>query len=67
MGFPAQYGPTGNFSFVYFRRYGQFVRAFGSEGSEEGQLKYPWGVVCDTAGLIYVCDKENHRIQVRCD
>ena len=24
----------------------------------------PWGVACDNMGFIYVCDKENHRIQV---
>lgn len=27
-------------------------------------FSYPWGVTTDALGFIYVCDKENHRVQV---
>lgn len=28
------------------------------------QFSYPWGITTDSLGFIYVCDKENHRVQV---
>jgi len=44
---------------------GRFLRAFGSQGTADGKFNYPWGVTTDALGFIYVCDKENHRVQVR--
>lgn len=43
---------------------GRFLRAFGSQGTSDGRFNYPWGVTTDALGFIYVCDKENHRVQV---
>jgi tripartite motif-containing protein 71 len=43
---------------------GRFLRAFGSQGTADGKFNYPWGITTDALGFIYVCDKENHRIQV---
>lgn len=43
---------------------GRFLRAFGSQGTADGKFNYPWGVTTDALGFIYVCDKENHRVQV---
>ncbi len=43
---------------------GRFLRAFGSQGTTDGKFNYPWGITTDSLGIIYVCDKENHRIQV---
>jgi len=43
---------------------GRFLRSFGSQGSSDGRFNYPWGITTDALGFIYVCDKENHRIQV---
>ena len=43
---------------------GRFLRAFGSQGTSDGKFNYPWGVTTDALGFIYVCDKENHRVQV---
>lgn len=40
------------------------MRAFGSQGTADGKFNYPWGITTDALGFIYVCDKENHRIQV---
>lgn len=44
---------------------GRFLRSFGSQGSSDGRFNYPWGITTDALGFIYVCDKENHRIQVK--
>lgn len=46
---------------------GRFLRSFGSQGSSDGRFNYPWGITTDALGFIYVCDKENHRIQVEKD
>lgn len=43
---------------------GRFLRAFGSQGTADGKFNYPWGITTDALGFIYVCDKENHRVQV---
>ena len=39
------------------------MRSIGSLGSGAGQLQNPFGV-CESEGLLYVADKDNHRIQV---
>lgn len=44
---------------------GNFVRLFGGPGKENGKFNNPWGVAIDALGMIYVCDKDNHRVQVR--
>lgn len=46
---------------------GRFLRAFGSQGTGDGKFNYPWGITTDALGFIYVCDKENHRVQVSSD
>ena len=44
---------------------GKLVKSVGSEGSGEGQFKYPQGLdVSDRNNNIYVCDRYNHRIQI---
>jgi tripartite motif-containing protein 71 len=43
---------------------GRFLRAFGSQGTADGRFNYPWGITTDALGFIYICDKENHRVQV---
>ena len=40
------------------------IRSFGSQGSKEGQLNWPYDVVRDVNGELYVADCDNHRIQV---
>ena len=34
------------------------------EFCQDGRFSYPWGITTDALGFIYVCDKENHRVQV---
>ena len=43
---------------------GNFLRSFGCQGTGDGKFSYPWGITTDPLGFIYVCDKENHRVQV---
>jgi len=42
---------------------GQFLSAWGSEGSGDGQFNEPWGIAIDTDGFVYVADSWNSRIQ----
>ena len=44
----------------------EFVSTFGMHGTEPGQFDNTAGVTVDNAGLIYITDNDNHRIQV-CD
>ena len=43
---------------------GEFLGAFGSEGSEEGQLWNPWGLCVGPNQKIYIAEFGNNRIQV---
>ena len=40
-----------------------FVRTWGSEGTGDGQFKYPEGIAIDSSGNVYVADNGNNRIQ----
>ncbi len=41
-----------------------FVRSFGSEGTEPGELNRAEGLGVDSEGNLYVADSCNHRVQV---
>ena len=43
---------------------GSFVRAFGSEGGNNGQFQGPRDVIVDFKGLVFVADTDNQRVQV---
>ena len=44
---------------------GKLIRSVGSEGNGEAQFKYIRGLdVSDRTNNIYVCDRDNHRIQI---
>lgn len=40
-----------------------FLKAWGYQGSDEGQFNYPSGVAVDSSGNVYVSDLHNNRIQ----
>jgi len=41
----------------------EFVLAWGSSGSGDGQFDDPWGVACDASGNVFVVDWELDRAQ----
>jgi DNA-binding beta-propeller fold protein YncE len=43
---------------------GRWLRSWGSPGTDPGEFNIVHNLVCDDAGMIYVADRENHRIQV---
>ena len=47
-----------------FTTRGEYVTSFGQEGSSKGDFNCSWGVFVDKDGFIYVCDNDNHRIQI---
>ncbi|UUX92573.1 PKD domain-containing protein [Methanoplanus endosymbiosus] len=41
----------------------EFMTKWGSPGSGDGEFYYPFGIAVDGAGMVYVSDTGNHRIQ----
>ena len=42
----------------------KYIRSFGQRGKGNGQLLYPTGIAVDADGLLYVCSRYNHCIEV---
>ena len=53
-----------NHNVSVFTTEGAYVTSLGQGGSSKGDFKHPWGVCVDGDGFVYVCDHDNHRIQV---
>jgi sugar lactone lactonase YvrE len=53
---------SGNHRIQVFNPEGEFIRTWGSFGSEPGTFNEPWGLAVDDE-FIYVADTWNHRIQ----
>ena len=53
-----------NHNVSVFTTKGEYVTSFGQEGSNEGDLKGPWGICVDKDGFVYVGDSSNGRIQI---
>jgi DNA-binding beta-propeller fold protein YncE len=43
---------------------GELLLSWGTPGTGPGEFNFPHNIVCDAEGLVYVADRENHRIQV---
>jgi DNA-binding beta-propeller fold protein YncE len=48
---------------VVFSTKGEFLRAWGGEGEDDGQFRYPATIDIDSAGNVYVVDVLNARVQ----
>jgi NHL repeat len=47
-----------------FSARGDLLRTWGESGSMPGQFYVPHNIACDEAGIVYVADRENHRVQL---
>ena len=47
-----------------FTSNGEFISSWGESGTDEGQFNIVHNIAIDSEGLIYVADRENHRIQI---
>ncbi|QDT46123.1 Virginiamycin B lyase [Symmachiella dynata] len=54
----------GNRRIVHFDKDGQFVKAWGSYGTEPGKFVLPHAIQLDSKGLLYVADRNSARIQI---
>jgi NHL repeat len=43
---------------------GRLLASWGESGTDPGQFNIVHNICCDVAGLVYVADRENHRVQV---
>ena len=54
----------GNARVHKYSKEGQLLFSWGEPGSGPGQFILPHGIAVDSAGLVYVADRENSRIQI---
>jgi DNA-binding beta-propeller fold protein YncE len=54
----------GNHRLVIFNRRGKHIRTIGQRGSANAEFLNPVGLCTDSAGRVYVADKDNQRVQV---
>jgi DNA-binding beta-propeller fold protein YncE len=47
-----------------FDKHGNWIKSWGSRGTEPGQLRLPHSLQVDRRGNVYVADRTNRRIQV---
>lgn len=54
----------GNHRVVRLDKDGNLIKAWGKQGSENGNFDNPHNIVIDQEGLVYIADRNNSRIQV---
>jgi len=54
----------GNSRVAKFDKNGQFIKSWGSKGTQPGQFDLPHTLAVDAQGNVYVGDRSNNRIQV---
>ena len=54
----------GNARVHCFSAHGQLLHSWGEQGNHYGQFNLPHGIGVDGSGQVYVCDRENSRIQI---
>lgn len=58
------HGGDTNARIVKFSKDGTFITAWGRKGTAPGEFQTPHGLAMDSAGRIYVADRENDRVQI---
>ena len=53
-----------NSRIVHYDKNGQFVKAWGRLGVGPGEFSLPHGIAVDSAGRLYIVDRNNARVQV---
>jgi hypothetical protein len=43
---------------------GKFIKGYGSNGSNDGQFNYPYGICISPSGQIIVSEDGNNRVQI---
>lgn len=54
----------GNSSIHKYSMNGKLIKSWGSPGTDESQFNIVHNIVMDSNGLLYVADRENHRVQI---
>ena len=54
----------GNSRVAKYTKDGEYVKQWGAKGTGDGEFNIVHDIVMDKRGLLYVADRENHRIQV---
>ena len=58
------HGPGSNARIVKFDKTGKFIKTWGKLGAAPGEFDVPHCLVFDSKGRIFVCDRNNNRIQI---
>ena len=53
----------GHHMLIYDKK-GNFVHSFGSKGSSSGHFCFPRQIAVSSSGYVYICDRNNGRIQI---
>ena len=58
------HGGNTNARIVKFDKTGKFIKTWGKKGSGPGELDIPHTIAMDSAGRLFVGDRQNNRIQI---